>query len=99
LYLCIVNTNYSIYLASTRVDTTLWNHRLRHMSEKGMQIRIVFMENIRELVFLELEKKTRVKGYILCINMYGDWFRYHLLVDIFIMFLLLMMQLEKLGFI
>ena len=38
LYLCIGNTDSSIYLASTRVDTTLWNHRLGHKSEKGMQI-------------------------------------------------------------
>jgi hypothetical protein len=30
--------NSSISLASTRVDTTLWHHRLGHMSEKGMQI-------------------------------------------------------------
>jgi hypothetical protein len=36
LYLCICNTEYYISLASTRVDTTLWNHRLGHMSEKGM---------------------------------------------------------------
>jgi hypothetical protein len=31
--------------------------------------------------------------------MYGDHLRYHLLVDLVIMLLLLMMQLEKLGFI
>jgi hypothetical protein len=36
LYLCTSNTNSSISLAFTRVDTTLWNHRLGHMSEKGM---------------------------------------------------------------
>jgi hypothetical protein len=36
LYLCTGNTNSSIYLASTGVDTTLWHHRLGHMSEKGM---------------------------------------------------------------
>jgi hypothetical protein len=36
LYLCTGNTNSFISLASTRVDTTLWNHRLGHMSEKGM---------------------------------------------------------------
>jgi hypothetical protein len=36
LYLCSGNTDSSISLASTRVDTTLWNHRLRHMNEKGM---------------------------------------------------------------
>jgi hypothetical protein len=38
LYLCIGNTDSSIYLASTGVDTALWHHRLEHMSEKGMQI-------------------------------------------------------------
>jgi hypothetical protein len=31
--------------------------------------------------------------------MYGDQLRYHLLVDLVIMLFLLMMQLEKLGFI
>jgi hypothetical protein len=38
LYLCTSNTDSSIYLASTGVDTRLWNHRLGHMREKGMQI-------------------------------------------------------------
>jgi hypothetical protein len=38
LYLCIGNIDYSISLASTGVDTTLWHHRLGHMSVKGMQI-------------------------------------------------------------
>jgi hypothetical protein len=38
LYLCIGNTDSSISLASIGVDTTLWYHRLGHMSEKGMQI-------------------------------------------------------------
>ena len=38
LYLCTGNTDSSISLAYTRVDTTLWHHRLGHMSEKGMQI-------------------------------------------------------------
>jgi hypothetical protein len=38
LYLCSGNTESSISLASTGVDTTLWHHRLGHMSEKGMQI-------------------------------------------------------------
>jgi hypothetical protein len=38
LYLCTGNTDSSISLASTGVDTTLWNHRLGHVSEKGMQI-------------------------------------------------------------
>jgi hypothetical protein len=38
LYLCTGNIDYSVSLASTGVDTTFWNHRLGHMSEKGMQI-------------------------------------------------------------
>jgi hypothetical protein len=38
LYLCTVNTDSYISLDSTGVDTTLWHHRLGHMSEKGMQI-------------------------------------------------------------
>jgi hypothetical protein len=38
LYLCTGNTDSSISLDSTGVDTTLWHHRLGHMSEKGMQI-------------------------------------------------------------
>ena len=38
LYLCTSNTESSISLASTRVDTTLWHDRLGYMSEKGMQI-------------------------------------------------------------
>jgi hypothetical protein len=36
LHLCTSNTNYFISLDSTRVDTTLWNHRLGNLSEKGM---------------------------------------------------------------
>jgi hypothetical protein len=38
LYLCTGNSVSSISLASTGVDTTLWNHRLGQMSEKGMKI-------------------------------------------------------------
>jgi hypothetical protein len=38
LYLCIGNTDSSISLTSIGVDTTLWHHRLGHMSEKGMHI-------------------------------------------------------------
>jgi hypothetical protein len=38
LYLCIGNTDSSVSLASTGVDTALWHHRMGHMSEKGMQI-------------------------------------------------------------
>jgi hypothetical protein len=30
------NTDFSISLASTGVDTALWHHRMGHMSEKGM---------------------------------------------------------------
>ena len=37
LSLCTSNTDSSISLASTRVDT-LWHHRLGQMSEKGMKI-------------------------------------------------------------
>ena len=60
---------------------------------------IVFIENKRESDFSELEKKRRVKGLILCMQMYGDQLRDHILVALIIMLLLLMMQLEKLGFI
>ena len=45
LYLCTSTIDFSISLASTGLDTTLWNHRIGHMSEKGMQIlhkRILF---------------------------------------------------------
>jgi hypothetical protein len=38
LYLCTGNVDSSISLAYTIVDRTLWNHRLGHMSEKGMHI-------------------------------------------------------------
>jgi hypothetical protein len=38
LYLCTGSSDSSISLASIGVDTTLWHHRLGHMSEKGMQI-------------------------------------------------------------
>ena len=38
LYLCPHNTDYSIFIASTKTSATLWHHRLGHMSEKGMQI-------------------------------------------------------------
>jgi hypothetical protein len=38
LYLRTSNTDSSISLASMGVDTTLWHHRLGHMSEKGMQM-------------------------------------------------------------
>ena len=38
LYLFTGNTDSSISLYSIGVDTTLWHHRLGHMSEKGMQM-------------------------------------------------------------
>ena len=38
LYLYPHNIDYSIYVASTEIGVALWNHRLGHMSEKGMQI-------------------------------------------------------------
>jgi hypothetical protein len=59
----------------------------------------VFMENRRESYFSESKKKIRVRSCILCIHMYGDQLRYHFLLDLVIMILLLMIQLEKLGFI
>ena len=37
-YLCTGNIDSSMSLASIGVDTTLWHHRLGHMSEKGMHI-------------------------------------------------------------
>ena len=36
LYLCNGNPNFYISLSSTGTNTILWNHRIRHMSEKGM---------------------------------------------------------------
>jgi hypothetical protein len=36
LYLCTGNIDYSTSLASTGVDTSLWHHKLGHMSEKRM---------------------------------------------------------------
>jgi hypothetical protein len=51
LYLCISNIDFSISLASTRVDTTLWHHSLGHMSEKGMKIlyKRIFLTNIKQI--------------------------------------------------
>jgi hypothetical protein len=57
------------------------------------------MENERESNFSESKKKIRVKSWSLIVQMYGDWFKYQLLVALVIMLLLLMMELEKLGFI
>ena len=36
LYLCPRNIDYSIFIASKEIGATSWNHRLGHMSEKGM---------------------------------------------------------------
>jgi hypothetical protein len=51
LYLCTGNIDYSIYLDSIGVDTTLWHHRLGCMSEKGMQIlhKINLFPNIKQI--------------------------------------------------
>jgi hypothetical protein len=38
MYLCTSNIESSISLDSIGLDTTLWHHRLGHMSEKGMKI-------------------------------------------------------------
>jgi len=38
LYLCNGISNFVNALNSIGEDTTLWHHRLRHMSEKGIQI-------------------------------------------------------------
>ena len=38
LYLRPQNTDYSISVASTEIGAALWNHRIGHMSEKGMHI-------------------------------------------------------------
>ena len=57
------------------------------------------MENRRELDFSKLGNKRRVKNYSLSLYMYGDLLRYHVLVALIIMLLLLMMQLGKLGYI
>ena len=64
-----------------------------------ISVRIAFMENKRESDFSELGKKRRAKNWSLCIQMYGDLLKYHLSVALVIMLLLLMMQLEKHGFI
>ena len=37
-YLCTSNVDSSISLDSIDLDTKLWQHRLGHMSEKGMQV-------------------------------------------------------------
>jgi len=62
-------------------------------------MRIVFMENKRESYSSKFGNKIRAKNQILCIQMYGDLLRYHLLVALVIMLLLLTTQLEKTRFI
>jgi hypothetical protein len=51
LYLCIGNIDSYISLASIGVDTTLWHHRIGHMSEKRMQIlhKINFFPDIKQI--------------------------------------------------
>jgi hypothetical protein len=51
LYLCTGNTDSSISLASTGLDTTLWHHMLEHMSEKGMKIlhKINFLPDLKQI--------------------------------------------------
>jgi hypothetical protein len=51
LYLCTGNIDSSISLASTRMDTSLWHHRLGHMSDKGMQIlhKINLLSDIKQI--------------------------------------------------
>jgi hypothetical protein len=69
LYLCTGNTDSSISLAYARVDTTLWHHRLGHMSEKGMHIlhkmnlfpdlKKVDMDFCMSTMFMENKKRVR----------------------------------------
>jgi hypothetical protein len=117
LYLCTGNTDSSISLASTGVDTTLWNHRLGHMSEKGMhilhkrnlfpdlkQIDLDFCEHCvygkqKRVRFLRVGKEKKNERLELVHTDVWGPIRYHLLVALVTMLLLLMMQLEKLGFI
>jgi hypothetical protein len=51
LYLCTGNTDSSISLDCTRVDTTLWHHRIGHMSENGMHIlhKRNFLPNLKKI--------------------------------------------------
>jgi len=54
LYLCTINVDPSISLASTGVYTTLCHHMLRHMGEKGMQM--LHKRNfLRDLKQIDLE--------------------------------------------
>ena len=68
------------------------------------QVSLEFCENCvyvkqKRVRFLGLGNKRRVKSQSLSIQMYGDQLKYNLLVALIIMLLLLMLQLEKLGFI
>ena len=51
LYLCTGSTDSSISLDSIGVDTTLWHHRLGHVSEKGMHIlhKILLLLDIKQI--------------------------------------------------
>jgi hypothetical protein len=51
LYLCTDNADSYISLASTGVDTTLWHHKLGHMSEKAMQIlhKMFFLSDLKQI--------------------------------------------------
>jgi hypothetical protein len=116
-YLCIGNVDYLISLASMRLDTTLWHHRLGHTSEKRMQIlhKMKFLLDLKQIVldfcehcvygkykrvkFLRVRKEKKIKRLeVIHIGLW-DQLNYHLLVSLVIILLLLMMQLEKLGFI
>jgi len=113
LYLCSGISNSINALTSIGEGMALRHHRLGKMSEKGMQILhsrnllpglkhvdLKFCENCvygkqNRVRFLRVGKEKKS----LCIQRYGDLLRYHLLVSLIIMLLLLMMQPEKPGFI
>jgi len=117
MYLCNDISNSLNALTSIGEDTTLWHHRLRHMSEKGMQILhsrnllpslkhvdLIFCENCvygknMRVKFLRVGKEKKRKKLELVHTNVWDLLRYHLLVALVIMLLLLMMQLEKPRFI
>jgi hypothetical protein len=117
LYLCTGNTDSSISLYSTGVDTTLWHHRLGHMSEKGMQILhkrnlfpylkqidLDFYENCvygkkKRVRFLRVGKEKKSERLELVhTNVWGPTQVSSLGGSCYYV-TLLMMQLEKLGFI
>jgi hypothetical protein len=117
LYLCTGNIDSYIPLASTEVDTTLWHHRIRQMSEKGMQIlhKIIFFLDLKKIdldfcehyvygkqkrvIFLRVRKEKKSERLELVHTDVRGLSQVSSLVDLVIMLLLLMMQLEKLGFI